>query len=551
MINKLKNIIIKDYNKYIYYLIIFLVTIIIFTPVLNDQYMKGHDTFYHLANIEAVVSNLSNQLFPDKVVPIIVNDLGWGNGIFSPSLPHYFTAYLAKVLTVFNISVLSTMKMTHFITVFLSAVFMFWLVKKISNNNKAALISSILYITFPYYIMDVWVRDAYAESFMFMFIPLVFLGLEYLFENNNKKFYIFFILGYVGAMSSHLVLSVYLTILIVIFLLINHKQVFTKNKIKGLIIAATLIICLTAPTTFSLIEHTLYGNYAVYLEGYMFDVSNITNSSLTFIDYFNFERPKGIVIFTISYIALLCFILVLFNTKKVNNKILNRYIIMTLITFFLLSPFFPWEIMPSFLFNIQFIWRLETFLALFMSISAGYVIFLVTTKYAKNIAIIILFITVITTFSFTNMSYISSIDVESIDYSTYGAASYQYVPAKAIKNKEYLLNRKNEVLIKEGKAEIKTIKNDTPKLIFKVKTKDNIVLELPRLYYLGYKIKLESNGKTVDIKYKENKNGFIEITLNKSGTVYIDYEGTLFSKISLIVFAIAIFISIFYLIKKR
>ena len=536
------------FNKYAFYLIIFLVTVIIFTPVINGQYMKGHDTFYHLANIEAIISNLSNNLFPDKVVPIIVNDLGWGNGIFYPSLPHYFTAYLGKCLSLFDISALTAMKLTHFITVFLSGIFMFWLGKKITNNNKAALISSILYITFPYYIIDIWVRDAYAETFIFMAIPLIFLGLQYLFENNNKKFYLFFIIGYVLAMASHLVLSIYLTIFVLVFLLINYKKVFTKNNLKCLVLSALIILALTTPTTFPLIEHTLYGNYAVYLDGFMFDGNTIKDGALTLADYFNQERPVGVVIFTISYIALLCFILVLFNIKKINNKDLNKYIIMTLFTFLFLSPIFPWQLMPDFLLNIQFIWRLETFLALFISICAGSVIFLISKKNLKNIVIIVIFIAVTSVFSFTKMSYISYIDTKGVDYSSYGAASYQYLPVKALDNKDYLLNRDNKIKVKNGEAKIKIIENETPRLIFNIKTNDKVTLELPRIYYLGYEITLKNKDKTKNISYKENKNGLMEIALKDSGTVTVNYTGTLFYKISLIIFIVALLISIIYLI---
>ena len=204
--------------------------------------------------------------------------------------------------------------------------------------------------------------------------------------------------------------------------------------------------------------------------------------------------------------------------------------------------------MPNFLLNIQFIWRLETFLALFISICAGSIIFLISKKNLKNIVIIVIFIAVTSVFSFTKMSYISYIDTKGVDYSSYGAASYQYLPVKALDNKDYLLNRDNEIKLKNGEAKIKIIENETPRLIFNIKTNDKVTLELPRIYYLGYEVTLKNKDKTKNISYKENKNGLMEIALKDSGTVTVNYTGTLFYKISLIIFIVALLISIIYLI---
>ncbi len=538
---------ITKYRKYGFYLVILVVTMIIFSPVFGGEYMKGHDTFYHLANIEAIIQNLATQWFPSKVVPLIVNDLGWGNGIFYPSWPHYFTAYLYELLSIFNVTVLSTMKLTHFITVFLSGIFMFWLVKKIFNNNYAALISAVLYITFPYYIVDIWVRDAYAETFMFMFLPLIFLGLEYLFEKNYKKFYLFFIIGYVGAMNSHLVLSVYMTIVVLIFLLIHYKQVFIKRNILSLIFAGILILFLTSPLTLPLVEHTVNGNYVVYLDDYMYNKAGLIGSAVGISDYFSFNYSKGEVTLTISYIGLLCVIMVLFNLNKngKKNSKFYKYFILLVITIIWLSPIFPWEHLPEFFFNIQLIWRLETFLAFFMSICAGYIVFVISSKIVKKVSIVIIFIATIFVFNFTQLSYISYLNVDEIDLSRSGAASYQYVPVNTLNHLTDLLNRKSdEIIIEKGETDINIIEDETPTLVFDIET-TGATIELPRIYYFGYQITLDDQ----ELNYKESDNGLIEIKVKDSGTISVKYTGTLGYKIGLGLFALAILILIIYFIK--
>ena len=389
MKNKIKETV-KN-NKF--YLIIFAIVIILFLPICTNLYVGGHDTDYHISNILAIMENIdisNGKFFPDKVVPLIANNFGWGNGIFYPSFPHYITAYIGIFLSIFNITVVSAMKLTHFMTVLASGIFMFWLMKKKTKNNYASLFSSIIYITFPYFITDFFIRDAYAETFMFVFIPLIFLGLEYLFENNYKKFYIFFIIGYIGVMNSHLVLSVYLTFFVILFLLLNYKFVFNKKNIISLFVSAILILCFTSPFTIPLIEHTINGKYVVYLKDYMYSYEKIQSSLVNFNQYFTNESidfiPRAI-----SFVGLISFVLVLVNLKKISNKSLVKYIILSCIVVFMLSPLFPWSKMPSFLLNIQFVWRLETFLVFFICVVSGYAIYLFDKKSLKNFISISLF----------------------------------------------------------------------------------------------------------------------------------------------------------------
>ncbi len=83
-------------------------------------------------------------------------------------------------------------------------------------------------------------------------------------------------------------------------------------------------------------------------------------------------------------------------------------------------------------------------------------------------------------------------------------------------------------------------------------TKEETMLELPYIYYLGYNI--EINGKQVE--YRESDMGFIMIDIPQGdkAIVKVKYEGTKLSKITFIVSTISIIgfgIYIFYCKKKK
>ena len=213
------------------YLIIFLFTFTYFFFFENNTFLIADDTIFHTSNILVMADNISfNNLIPDKILPTLVNDLGYGVNLFYPMIPHLVGAYLVKIFSVFNIGIVGVMKFIYFMIIFLSGSLMYKYIKEVFNDRKQALVTSILYQSMPYVFTDVFMRGAYNESFIFIYLPLIFLSLYYLFEVDNKrKFYIYFILGYSLLIYSHLVLAIYLAIFLIIYMLVYYKKLFTRD----------------------------------------------------------------------------------------------------------------------------------------------------------------------------------------------------------------------------------------------------------------------------------------------------------------------------------
>ena len=233
----------KDFNKH--YLIIFLVALILFASY-GRGYDMRHDAVFHFANLMGFISNF--EIFNiSKIVDVVANGFGYGTGIFYPPLAHHTIVYIYEILNIFNLNIFAAVKLGYFLSFLLSGIFMYIFVKETFNNKNAALLSAIFYMFFPYHVLDIFFRDAMSESFIFIFIPLIFLGIHYLFNDDKKKFLLCFVIGYTGAILSHLVLSIYLTFFVILFLLFNFKKVFTKKNILNFCIAALLILIFVSP----------------------------------------------------------------------------------------------------------------------------------------------------------------------------------------------------------------------------------------------------------------------------------------------------------------
>lgn len=512
-------------NDRIYFVVLILFSFYYLFPMISG-YPLGDDTFYHAFNIKLYGSN-SIYL---KIFPEVANNLGWGGAIFYPPLPHVLGGLIMRLAGIFNLSNIFAMKVIKALILFFSAFSMYILANKIYKNKKYAVIVSMIYISSSYFLVDFYMRDALNEAMLFIFVPLVFLSFFYLFEEKRKdKFYLSFIVGYVGMIYSHLVLTVIFTLFFVPFLLLYLKDIFKNKNYLSLVLASFIVICFTSTFIFPLLEHMIIDLWVIPLyddvwvlpfKGYFYyDIYKTVNSFL-----FIKLLPIAVVLSVVGIKDLL-FKRNLYFSKK---YILGIYIftILTLI----ISGFSPfWEVCPRFLKNIQFAWRLTLFVNFGVSILAGaglnsvYNIFKDKYKYIFTILLFIL----IFSFSYDNFKRINKPTLLGYDYNfDITDTTTDYFPKNAKKDLDYLEEfDSNSIRILNGvSVDLKVINNNVPKIDFSVKNiSEGVVLELPRFYYLGYSI-TDANGKS--IKYFETKHGLIGIKLKKDGIYKLRYKGT-------------------------
>jgi uncharacterized membrane protein len=244
---KFKTIIIKAKEKTIAHLnsipksvlgILFAMLILI-SPLVENQVPWGHDYEFHITNLFLNYKSINifklNFLLPKIFGGTIANGFGYGTGIFYPPLSYYLTSYLASILNCINSNIYLSLSILEILTIMLSGITMFIFLKRIFKDNNIASIGGIAYISSTYFLCNIYTRCAIAEMLTFIFIPIIFLSLYELFFGQKKRFNLIFIIGYLGMIHSHLVLSVYLTIIILILFLIFIKKVLDKEIIKRLI----------------------------------------------------------------------------------------------------------------------------------------------------------------------------------------------------------------------------------------------------------------------------------------------------------------------------
>ena len=513
----------KGNKKYI--LGIFAIAILLFLPMFLNPYYENGDTLYHVANLSSMVQVIQNNFFDgifEKILPFIGNNFGYGTRLFYPPLAHTVTAYMAYFLDFFSIDMLDTMKIMHFLVFLFSGIIMFYCSNRFFKDSKLSFIASLIYMTSAYHLNEIYVRDAEAESMIFLFLPLILTSIKELLEGNKKLFYPLFIIGYVGGILSHFTLMIYFTIFLGISMLFFHKKIFKKEFLVPFLKACGLVLLLTLFFFEPLLEHKFLGNYRVYEKWVM--SWGIQHTALWGFEYFA-PFAKDDIYFFFSIVTIIMLVAVArYQRKTLKQEKYKLVLIFGLLSLWLSTVYFPWIIMPYTFFMIQFGWRLVAFVILAVSFLAPLAIKNVKSKVLYSLIVIGL---VLSGFASIHFASTTPVDLSNIEY-VYGMGwQREYLPVNTETNKEYFDTRDDSIHFMEGNGSAIIIEDEVPYLKFQLDTVGFSSVELPRLFYFGYVLK-DQDGKKYPVF--ENGNGFVQANL-PSGTYTMDFEGSLVYKI--------------------
>ena len=512
------------------YLIIITISVLSVLPLLVKSNIWGHDTNFHLANISDITNSIRiNNPLP-KICTNIGNGLGYATHLFYAPLPHYIGGYLNLLFKNLNLGVDNCLTFIYLIVSILSGIVMFKYAYELSKNNYVAIISSIIYILMPYRIGDMVIRSSMNEVFIFLFLPMILLSLNRLI--NNKKYLLLFVIGYTGLILSHLVMALYTTLFIIIWLIIFYKDILKKDTIIKLIKASLLVTIFVMPFIILLLSQKINGNYMVFVDGYMSNIDYVTSFGITVKNFliplndYSWEVPQFInLLVIISSIISIYF----YFKNKVKDKNITYLITLLTICFIMCLNIFPWKLLPKTLYMIQFPWRLQTYIALSISIISPLWIKQLSDKKIKTVAIIFCILLVITQIPFTKstMSYKYLLNDE-IDYNLGMGHSKEYLPVNSYKNLEYFNTKEKTIKCNNCNYIIK--ENNSKKMVFEITSTDKQIIELPRLYYTGYELRDKNNRQ---VKFYENSNGLIEFVGSNNKYTLI-YKGPILYRISVV-----------------
>lgn len=539
--------------------LLIIIALIMCVPMLkNNLSVYADDGIQHIARAFGTFEAMKAGVLFGNIIPNFSNSFGYSWNLF-------YGAFTTIGIIIFKLiagSYIIGYKLFAFVCMLLSGIFMYKLVKDISDNKNVGVLAGSLYMMAPYHLTDLYVRNAIAEFASFMFIPLVFLGLYNLIKKEGKTWYLS--IGAIGLIFTHNISTLYTAIFAIMYLLINIKALRDKEIWKYLAINTLFIIMITACFTVPMLETKFATNYRVYETDAMSTQESIINEQLPLRRIIVTAEDDGGFVFELGPYIIIMLAFSYMTVRIMKPEFRKDYLFFLIAGFIALlmsTKLFPWKFMPKFLYIIQFPWRCMEYASFFLSIVCAINMGAVIKNYKFKDALIIVIIAtvyVIALHGFVKyeeevlpieecvLGQVSGMNNECIA----GMGKAEYLPEKAYENRFYVATRENKIYVLKGKAVIEKEDKKGLNMTAKIETFDEETeIELPYIYYLGYNVMADG----IAIKVFETENGFVgcKIPAKENVTLEINYIGTNNMKISALISALGVLLLVIYMWKME
>ena len=472
--------------------------------------------------------------------------------IFNYSLPYYFVSLFHFI----GASFIASMKIYLALNMYLSGVFMYMFVRKLTNNQLAAFTSAIFYLFNPYHLIDVHFRTTLGESTIFTLVPLLLFFITSYFDNRNLIY-----LASTALVTQLLFLAH--PMIAGIFLIISALFAFlltsTRKKVKNLILVLISLFVGAVASIYSWISFLIYSSYIFPNPGK--SIFQDTFSNIFYSPWrlgLLFQGPNGEMAPIIGYtqVFVVIIIIVILIKGRVSKILRPHFVFWLLVLFsvlFFMSPFSKiiWDSLPFF--SMLQSHRLLLPITLSTSVLAGYLaLAFFKTKNKKVFIYLLLLITIgYTILNWGHRRLIPEINDSVLRKSVWISTVTEGTTAYFLNNRWADINNfwfskipNHHLEIIQGKGTIKEIKRTSTQHNYLVYAQTPIVVKENTLYYPGWNLKSNYNN----ISIYPGERGIINAKL-PNGIQHIElvYEDIFPYKITKIV-SVATFITLIILL---
>ncbi len=513
----------KRLSKAWFYLIILAISLFLLKDLFQPGFPDTHDGHNHLARLANLWLTVRSGQIPPRFAPNLDHGFGYPVFNFNYYLP-FFMALFYKLL--FSLSLEISLKAAFISFYVLGGWGIFsWLRNKI--HPPLALLASLVYLTMPYQLVNIFVRGNTGEVAILGILPWVFWALDKLKPKVNKNTIVVTIIVSIYWLSHNLTTITGLPLILFYHVFTNYKKLGTKSFIRQSLIIFCLSISLTAffylPAFFEkkytildgiiqnqqLNDHFLYPSQLISSAwGYGYSEPGL-NDDMSF----SLGLPHFILI-----LLNLIFIIILLFKKKLKTTQLKPYLFFlfffTLIIFLTLnSSQFIYQLIKP-LKYLQFPWRWLTLIPLCLAFLATWGFNQIKPMKALNIVYFILgLILIATALPIAKASNYFHNQQDDFYYKLFITSSTMHENTSKwfVRDSVYDF-RPPYVLERTSQAKEIVLKWTAKKHQYQIQSNQPLDIVEHTAYFPGWQTK--ANGKLVDINYQDSQfPGFISFKL--------------------------------------
>lgn len=381
-----------------------LLIVLISYPVMFMDVAKGHDLEFHLMRIDGILSDVSFHNLPVRVQSKWLDGYGYPVSILYGDLFLYAAAVLRKlglaIMPAYRIFVVGINTATVLISYFsFNTIF---------KNKAVSVLTTVLYSTAAYRLVDEYVRSAVGETLTIVFLPAVAVSVYLIITGQDTmqrmRGAVILAFAFTSVTCAH-TLTTSMMVVVLIPVCIAALFVFIKAgerlaRFWGFVAAAVMTVFLSGFFIFPFLDYYLFSDIAFASDEDM----SIQQFGVSFSDLFSFfvnpfggegsgiQKSPGIALMAALICAVVYVVISLVRKKYFEDH--RRIVFETvgaLFMIFMASRAFPWDFIEhnlplgNILTAIEFPMRYLAFAILFIAMLAGDLLKgLAGTKYVKE-----------------------------------------------------------------------------------------------------------------------------------------------------------------------
>lgn len=228
-------------EKLVDYAVILGVALLATTPLMQTYLYNADDLCYHLARLEGLKDGiLDGQVIPVNILPDGLQNNGYMNALYP-----YLFLYIGAFLRICRVSLAFSYKVLIFLANLGSAACAYVAVKSMVKSRRSVILSVVLYTLMPYRFTNILSRGDLGETIALVFWPLVIAGLYHVVMGDRKKWH-YLVIGFTGALQSHILSVVYVAAVCVVTVLLYCVRIVRERRYMEIVKAAGLTVLLNA-----------------------------------------------------------------------------------------------------------------------------------------------------------------------------------------------------------------------------------------------------------------------------------------------------------------
>lgn len=520
-------------------------------PLMQDMILSSGDLGYHMLRMMGVKDGILSGQFPVRIAPEWQQGYGYASSIFYGET----LIYVGALIRLIGFSYITSYRLFILFINALTILIAYHSFRKIFEDRYIGLLCTMLYTLSVYRISKTFICGSLGETFGILFLPLIAYGFYRIFTQDitDKEYRFSWIpltVAFTGLVQSHLLTGEQVGAFTILLCLILWKRVFRKQTFLSLAKTVIYSVLLSAWFLVPFADYMLRGDFVIqHVSGRTIQYRGLYPAHLLFTFFRNGSnvfysdngmvdsQPMGLGIALVVTLILWCGMLFFRRTtylrkeERALGKIAGAFAFLSL---WMTLSVFPWdkiqsinEITATLVSSIQFPNRFLTIATVCIVLLAGVIAKEIKGQYeTKGLQIYFAAMVVMTICSgmYLMNDMLQTTDVYRIydekgmgsgyiagaEYLPYGADASQFWTHDpyAGENVEITDYQKDGIVIEMN------CRNHG---------ENTETVELPLLYYYGYRAYDKASGQELTITTSDNFAVCVEVPAGYEGTVHVAF----------------------------